>query len=71
MVNAVGGKGSTSLAPSGANKIEVAYKSATGWSSTATNPGITKGWLHCGVFIGVLANSPNSNVKIEGTPGCW
>ena len=69
--NATGGAGKITFLPSTGNAIALTYISATGYKAVATNPILVGGIQHCGVYIGLAANSPNAAVTMEGAPACW
>lgn len=73
-----GSGGRVALTPSPGNQITVTLRpgptplSSGGSSAVATNPGIGSGVQnHCGIFVGVLANSPNAAVTQSGVPACY
>jgi prepilin-type N-terminal cleavage/methylation domain-containing protein len=70
-VNALGGAGKISFAPSIGNVLTLTYISNTGYKAVMTNPVVTGTPGSCGVFVGGVANSPNAAVTQEGAPACW
>jgi type IV pilus assembly protein PilA len=69
--NGTGGAGTLSFTPSKNNEVTVTWISAAGWSAVAINPAVTGIPNTCGVYVGVVANSPNAAVTAEGAPACW
>lgn len=73
-----GSGGRVALTPSPGNQITVTLRpgatplASGGWSAEVTNPRITSGvQAKCGIFMGVLANSPNAAVTQAGVPVCY
>ena len=69
--NGTGGAGQVTFTPSTGNVLVLTYVDAAGWTATMTNPAVTGVPNNCGIFTGVLANSPDPSVTQEGAPGCW
>jgi type IV pilus assembly protein PilA len=71
--NGLGGAGTLAFTPSANSTVTVTYVDAAGWSATAQNPAVpaTSVPNTCGVYVGVVGNSPNAAVKAEGAPACW
>ncbi|HTS87836.1 MAG TPA: prepilin-type N-terminal cleavage/methylation domain-containing protein [Gemmatimonadales bacterium] len=70
-INATGGGGSITFAPSTGNVLTLTYVSSTSYSAVITNPVLIGSITHCGVYIGPSSNAPNAAVTQEGAPGCW
>jgi len=70
-VNGLAGAGSVTFTPSTGNVLVLTYVNAAGWTATMTNPAVTGVPSNCGIFTGVIANSPNGAVTQEGAPACW
>jgi prepilin-type N-terminal cleavage/methylation domain-containing protein len=70
-VNGIAGAGSVSFTPSSGNVLVLTYVDAAGWTATMTNPAVTGVPSTCGIYTGVVANSPNAAVTQEGAPACW
>jgi type IV pilus assembly protein PilA len=69
--NGTAGGGSLAFTPSANNVVDLTYIDAAGWKATATNPAVKGTPNTCGVYVGVVGNSPNGAVKAEGAPACW
>ena len=49
--------------------LVTADESATGWSATATHPGLVD-YVACGIFVGTAA-PPNAATSTSGQVACW
>jgi len=70
-LNGVLGAGTLAFTPSKNNTVTVTWISPAGWSAIGTNPAVTGIPNTCGVYVGVIGNSPNAVVTAEGAPACW
>ncbi len=70
-VNGTGGAGVVTFTPSTGNALTLTYVDAAGWTATMLNPAVTGVPNTCGIYTGVVGNSPNAAVVQEGSPGCW
>ena len=70
-VNGTGGAGVVTFTPSTGNVLTLTYVDAAGWTATMLNPAVTGVPNTCGIYTGVVGNSPNAAVTQEGSPGCW
>ena len=55
--------------PSQGVNLTTANETATGWSATATHPGLVD-YVACGVFVGSAA-PPNAALTVDGEVACW
>ena len=69
--NGTGGAGVVTFTPSTGNALTLTYVDAAGWTATMLNPAVTGVPNTCGIYTGVVGNSPNAAVTQEGSPGCW
>jgi type IV pilus assembly protein PilA len=68
------GGGTLAFTPSPGNLLTIIYRGGgePGWAATARNASVvTPTRDECGIFIGPLANSPNSAVLQAGVPACY
>jgi prepilin-type N-terminal cleavage/methylation domain-containing protein len=57
------------FSPSRNVTLTTANETATGWSATATHPGLVR-YVACGVYMG-SAPPPNAALTASGEVGCW